>query len=56
MSGSVIGSDGYGYEYVTAAVACADRDVVTDADVDIGANSTIDQLASWTPIGAGEGR
>ena len=56
MSGSVIGSDGYGYEYHNGSHQRVPQigNVVTDADVDIGANSTIDRARfGSTQIGAG---
>ena len=56
MSGSVIGSDGYGYEYEKGTHQRVPQigNVVTAADVDIGANSTIDRARfGSTLIGAG---
>ena len=56
MSGSVIGSDGYGYEYEDGTHQRVPQigNVVTAADVDIGANSTIDRARfGSTQIGAG---
>ena len=56
MSGSVIGSDGYGYEYENGSHQRVPQigNVVTAADVDIGANSTIDRARfGSTLIGAG---
>jgi len=56
MSGCVIGSDGYGYEYLDGVHQRVPQigNVVTDADVDIGANSTIDRARfGSTQIGAG---
>ncbi len=56
MSGSVIGSDGYGYEYENGTHQRVPQigNVVTAADVDIGANSTIDRARfGSTQIGAG---
>jgi len=56
MSGCVIGSDGYGYEYLDGAHQRVPQigNVVTDADVDIGANSTIDRARfGSTQIGGG---
>lgn len=56
MSGCVIGSDGYGYEFVDGAhqrVPQIGR-VVTGRSVDIGANTTIDRARfGATEIGAG---
>jgi UDP-3-O-[3-hydroxymyristoyl] glucosamine N-acyltransferase len=56
LSGSVIGSDGYGYEFFDGAHQRVPQigNVVTEADVDIGANSTIDRARfGSTQIGAG---
>lgn len=56
MSGSVIGSDGYGYEYQEGAHQRVPQigNVITAADVDIGANSTIDRARfGSTLIGVG---
>jgi len=45
LSGCVIGSDGYGYEFLDSAHQRVPQvgNVVTAADVDIGANTTIDR-------------
>jgi UDP-3-O-[3-hydroxymyristoyl] glucosamine N-acyltransferase len=56
MAGCVIGSDGYGYEYLDGAHQRVPQigNVVTEADVDVGANSTIDRARfGSTRIGAG---
>ena len=56
MSGSVIGSDGYGYENENGSHQRVPQigNVVTAADVDIGANSTIDRARfGSTRIGVG---
>jgi UDP-3-O-[3-hydroxymyristoyl] glucosamine N-acyltransferase len=56
LSGCVIGSDGYGYEFHEGAHQRVPQigNVVTDSDVDIGANSTIDRARfGSTMIGAG---
>ena len=56
MSGSVIGSDGYGYEFVKNTHQRVPQlgNVVTDADVDIGANTCIDRARfGSTHIGLG---
>jgi UDP-3-O-[3-hydroxymyristoyl] glucosamine N-acyltransferase len=56
MSGSVIGSDGYGYENENGSHQRVPQigNVVTAADVDIGANSTIDRARfGSTRIGLG---
>ena len=56
MSGSVIGSDGYGYEYENGTHQRVPQigNVVTSSDVDIGANSTIDRARfGSTLIGTG---
>lgn len=55
-SGCVIGSDGYGYEYHEGAHQRVPQigNVVLEADVDVGANSTIDRARfGSTRIGAG---
>ena len=55
-AGAVIGSDGYGYEFVDGAHQRVPQvgTVVTAADVDIGANTTIDRARfGATYIGAG---
>jgi len=56
MAGCVIGSDGYGYEFHEGAHQRVPQigNVVTEADVDVGANTTIDRArfgSTW--IGAG---
>jgi UDP-3-O-[3-hydroxymyristoyl] glucosamine N-acyltransferase len=56
MSGCVIGSDGYGYEFQDGAHQRVPQigNVVTEADVDVGANTTIDRARfGSTRIGAG---
>ncbi len=56
LSGCVIGSDGYGYEYLAGAHQRVPQigNVVTESDVDVGANSTIDRARfGSTRIGAG---
>jgi UDP-3-O-[3-hydroxymyristoyl] glucosamine N-acyltransferase len=56
MAGCVIGSDGYGYEYFDGAHQRVPQigNVVTDADVDVGANTTIDRARfGSTLIGLG---
>ncbi|MFT5836891.1 MAG: UDP-3-O-[3-hydroxymyristoyl] glucosamine N-acyltransferase [Candidatus Azotimanducaceae bacterium] len=56
LPGCVIGSDGYGYEYLEGAHQRVPQigNVVTEADVDVGANSTIDRARfGSTQIGAG---
>lgn len=56
MSGSVIGSDGYGYEFYEGAQQRVPQigNVVLEADVDVGANSTIDRARfGSTRIGVG---
>ena len=56
LAGCVIGSDGYGYEYFDGAHQRVPQigHVVTEADVDIGANSTIDRARfGATRIGLG---
>ncbi|HKK19582.1 MAG TPA: UDP-3-O-(3-hydroxymyristoyl)glucosamine N-acyltransferase [Opitutales bacterium] len=56
QAGCVIGSDGYGYEYVDKAHQRVPQvgNVVTAADVDIGANTTIDRARfGSTYIGEG---
>lgn len=56
LSGCVIGSDGYGYEYLEGAHQRVPQigNVVTADDVDVGANSTIDRARfGSTQIGAG---
>ncbi|MFT4901907.1 MAG: UDP-3-O-[3-hydroxymyristoyl] glucosamine N-acyltransferase [Lentimonas sp.] len=56
QAGAVIGSDGYGYEFYQGAHQRVPQvgNVVTAADVDIGANSTIDRARfGSTQIGAG---
>lgn len=56
LAGCVIGSDGYGYEYLEGAHQRVPQigNVVTEADVDVGANSTIDRARfGSTRIGAG---
>ena len=56
MSGCVIGSEGYGYEFFEGAHQRVPQigNVVTAADVDVGANSTIDRARfGSTQIGAG---
>ena len=56
MTGCVIGSDGYGYEFVENAHQRVPQlgNVVTEADVDIGANTCIDRARfGSTYIGLG---
>lgn len=56
MSGCVIGSDGYGYEFLEGAHQRVPQigNVVTEADVDVGANATIDRARfGSTRIGVG---
>lgn len=56
LQGSVLGADGYGYAFVDGAHQRIPQigNVVTEADVDIGANSTIDRARFGTTlIGAG---
>jgi UDP-3-O-[3-hydroxymyristoyl] glucosamine N-acyltransferase len=56
LPGCVIGSDGYGYEYLEGAHQRVPQigNVVTEADVDVGANTTIDRARfGSTRIGAG---
>ena len=56
LSGCVVGSDGYGYEFLEGAHQRVPQigNVVTEDDVDIGANSTIDRARfGSTQIGAG---
>ena len=56
MAGCVIGSDGYGYEFVENAHQRVPQlgNVVTEADVDIGANTCIDRARfGSTRIGLG---
>lgn len=56
LPGCVIGSDGYGYEFYEGAHQRVPQigNVVTEADVDIGANTTIDRARfGSTVIGAG---
>lgn len=56
LSGCVIGSDGYGYEYFEGAHQRVPQigNVVTAANVDIGANTTIDRARfGSTTIGEG---
>ncbi|MFO8026895.1 MAG: UDP-3-O-(3-hydroxymyristoyl)glucosamine N-acyltransferase [Opitutales bacterium] len=56
LPGCVIGSDGYGYEFVDGTHQRVPQvgNVVTAADVDIGANTTIDRARfGSTLIGAG---
>lgn len=56
MPGCVIGSDGYGYEFFEGAHQRVPQvgHVVTEADVDIGANATIDRARfGSTRIGLG---
>lgn len=56
LPGCVIGSDGYGYEYLEGAHQRVPQigNVVTEADVDVGANTTIDRARfGSTQIGAG---
>lgn len=56
LAGCVIGSDGYGYEYLDGAHQRVPQigNVETEADVDVGANSTIDRARfGSTQIGAG---
>lgn len=56
LQGSVIGADGYGYVQMGGAHQRVPQvgNVVTEADVDIGANSTIDRARfGTTRIGAG---
>jgi UDP-3-O-[3-hydroxymyristoyl] glucosamine N-acyltransferase len=56
MSGCVVGSDGYGYEYLEGAHQRVPQvgNVVIEADVDVGANTTIDRARfGSTRIGAG---
>jgi UDP-3-O-[3-hydroxymyristoyl] glucosamine N-acyltransferase len=54
--GCVIGSDGYGYEFIDGAHQRVPQigNVVTEADVDVGANTAIDRARfGSTVIGAG---
>lgn len=56
LAGCVIGSDGYGYEFHEGAHQRVPQigHVVTEADVDVGANTTIDRARfGATVIGAG---
>ena len=56
MAGCVIGSDGYGYEFRDGAHERVPQvgNVVTEADVDIGANTTVDRARfESTRIGRG---
>jgi len=56
LPGCIIGSDGYGYEFFEAAHQRVPQvgKVVTEADVDIGANTTVDRARFGTTlIGAG---
>ncbi|MDQ8193724.1 UDP-3-O-(3-hydroxymyristoyl)glucosamine N-acyltransferase [Coraliomargarita sp. SDUM461004] len=56
LPGCVIGSDGYGYEYLDGAHQRVPQigNVVTAADVDVGANTTIDRARfGSTQIGQG---
>jgi len=56
LAGCVIGSDGYGYEFHAGAHQRVPQigNVITEADVDIGANTTIDRARfGSTFIGAG---
>lgn len=56
LAGCVIGSDGYGYEFMNHAHERVPQvgNVVTGADVDIGANTTIDRARfGSTRIGSG---
>lgn len=56
LQGCVIGADGYGYTFLEGAHQRLPQigNVVTEADVDIGANSTIDRARFGTTlIGAG---
>ena len=56
QAGTVVGSDGYGYEYYEGAHQRVPQigNVVTAADVDIGANATIDRARfGSTVIGTG---
>lgn len=56
LSGSVIGADGYGYEFMDGAHQRVPQigNVVTEADVDVGANTTIDRARfGSTLIGQG---
>ena len=56
LGGCVIGSDGYGYEFMEGAHQRVPQvgNVVTEDDVDVGANSTIDRARfGSTRIGAG---
>ena len=56
LSGCVIGADGYGYTYLDGAHQRIPQigNVVTEADVDVGANTTIDRARFGTTlIGAG---
>jgi len=56
LSGCVIGADGFGYEYFDGGHQRVPQigNVVTAADVDVGANSTIDRARfGSTQIGAG---
>jgi UDP-3-O-[3-hydroxymyristoyl] glucosamine N-acyltransferase len=56
MAGCVIGSDGYGYEFHEGAHQRVPQigNVVIEADVDVGANTTIDRARfGSTRIGAG---
>ena len=56
LPGCILGSDGYGYEFHQGAHQRVPQigNVVTEADVDVGANSTIDRARfGSTIIGAG---
>lgn len=56
LAGCVIGADGYGYAFIDGAHQRIPQvgKVVTEADVDVGANSTIDRARfGTTQIGAG---
>lgn len=56
QAGCVIGSDGYGYEFTDGAHQRVPQigNVVTEADVDVGSNTTIDRARfGSTVIGAG---
>jgi UDP-3-O-[3-hydroxymyristoyl] glucosamine N-acyltransferase len=56
LAGCVIGSDGYGYEFLEGAHQRVPQvgNVVLEADVDVGANTTIDRARfGSTRIGAG---
>lgn len=52
LAGCVIGSDGYGYEFLDGAHQRVPQvgNVVTGADVDVGANSTIDRARFGSTI------